>query len=481
MLRLLPLALLVPFAATAAQSRRAVVEIDHATGAARLIVRDGGRADTTALGKSPTVRLDRRTPVEVRVVNTNTAVYQLSQESARTPLPESESLRAFMGRAEPYLPELRGALRRGRGRGASAAQTAEEREAALTEAIGAASEALAHVEQSLVTIDDALYGRGGLQELTTTSLLALEQMRRGAAPEQASAPLRQAVGLGAACGAQDPVRLANAEKLLGGLTSLVQGAQALRATVDGAPFAGEARWRPVADSARTITQRAQGALSDFEPLVGGAYRIERLVGIVANACSSWSAGEFRGTHDAGRTVTVQVAPRPEAELARIADREAVTYTVAIQPQPLVRPMLSVAAIAAPGARFTKYGTRAVAGGSEVVESGRKDARFGVGATLGLTWPGLDQRAGRGFAVWLPEVAVGTGGGMHAFGVGPALSWGFLKVGAGAMWIRHAGLDGVRPGDVLGDGTTLPTSDVYGRPELYVTLSIIDLASPFDRK
>ena len=75
--------LLVPalVAAGAAQAgaQQAVVEFDHATDAARLIVTRGATADTTSLGTTPVVRLHRSVPVDVRVVNTNTALYGLSR------------------------------------------------------------------------------------------------------------------------------------------------------------------------------------------------------------------------------------------------------------------------------------------------------------------------------------------------------------------------------------------------------------------
>src|SRR5688572_3686480 len=107
MLRTLALVLSAALVPAAVQSQAAAVEFDHATGAARLIVAKGGGADTTILGRSPIVRLDRSVPVVIRVVNTNTAFYRISEESETAPLPELESFRAFMGRFTPYLPELR--------------------------------------------------------------------------------------------------------------------------------------------------------------------------------------------------------------------------------------------------------------------------------------------------------------------------------------------------------------------------------------
>jgi hypothetical protein len=64
-----------------AQQPRAVVEFDHLTGRARLITTRGEQSDTTDAGDSPTVRLNHDTRIEVRVVNTNTALYQYDSKS----------------------------------------------------------------------------------------------------------------------------------------------------------------------------------------------------------------------------------------------------------------------------------------------------------------------------------------------------------------------------------------------------------------
>lgn len=468
------LLLLVPAIAASAQAPTARVEIDHPTGNARLIVLRDGRADTSELGDRPVVRLAHSVPVEVRVVNTNTALYRFSRTVEGVPLPEAEAVQGFASRLTPYVPELRASMRnrglRGAGEQATEAAIAEAR-LALTLSLGAA-------ERSLLAIDEAVYGDRGLQPTLGRTLLALEQMRRGTSPEQASAPLRQALNLGPACGRQEQVRLQTAGAMLTALASLSTATDELRDATYGVSFA-DTRWQALRDSAQILDRRAQAALADFEPLVANAYRVERLVGIVANACSHWSAGTVSGSRTSGKSVTIRAEPRTEPEVARIAEHAPAQFTVVVQPQSIVRPAVAIAAIAAPGARFPTYGTRDVAGGVEVFESGRKDRRFGLGGTLGFTWPGLDRRDGSGVAVWLPELLVAAGD-LTGAGVGTAVSLGFVKVGAGAMWMRHEALVGARPGDVLADPSQVQVVDGYGKPQFYLSLSVFDWAPFADR-
>lgn len=462
--------------AALAQAPAARVEIDHATGSTRLIVQRGAGADTSDLGDEPTVRLSRSVPVEIRVVNTNTALYRFSRSSQSVTLPETESLQGFASRLTPYVPELRAALSRTRGiRGSDEATATEETIAAARLALAGA---LGRAERSLLAIDEAVYGERGLQPMLTATFLSLEQMRRGVPPEQASQPVRQIANTGEACGPQDPVRLPTAETLLTALSTLGTATEQLRDATYGVSYA-DARWMALRDSAQTIDRRAQAALGDFEPLLSNAYRVERLVGIVANACSEWSAGTARGTRTRGKSVTIRVEPRAEPELARLAERPAKEYTVLVQPQPFVRPAVALAAIAAPGGRFPTYATRDVAGGVEIYESGRTDKRFGLGGTLGFTWPGLDRRDGSGIAVWLPEILVAAGE-LTGAGIGSAVSFGFMKVGAGAMWMRHESLQGARPGDVVEDPSRMQVVDGYGKPRFYIALSVFDWAPFADR-
>jgi hypothetical protein len=278
------------------------------------------------------------------------------------------------------------------------------------------------------------------------------------------------------CGDEKPARLPTAQRLLIGLSNLVDANKEADEALAAGPFPSDATWRALHDSTSALQRRSQVALADFDPLVANAYRVERLAGIVAHACSTWSADEVTGSLTEGRVVTIAVDARDEPETSRLADRNPATYKVQVIPKALIRPSIAFAAVAAPGAKFPTYATQPVTGGVQIYESGRKDMRFSVGGTFALTWAGLDRRETRGMALWLPELAVTTGS-EHAFGIGSALSWNMLKVGAGAMWIRHPVLLGAKAGDVVADASKMKLNDGYGGRQLYLSLSIFDWTPP----
>jgi hypothetical protein len=129
---------------------------------------------------------------------------------------------------------------------------------------------------------------------------------------------------------------------------------------------------------------------------------------------------------------------------------------------------------APDARFPTYGTRsAAAGGTEIYSPTVRDARFGWGVTLGFTLRGLNWREQRGVAIWLPELTVGESADSKAFAAGSAISFGPVKLGAGAMWVRHTELVDQAVGDKIPNAGFLQTAESYGRPKLYTSLSIFE--------
>ena len=455
-------------AASSLHAQGVTIEIDHATGRARAI---GAGGDITVLGERPQLRVAPGTPIRVRVVNTNTAIYRFRKEVESSATSESEAMRGFLkGRLMPYATDLQGAMQSAiRSRGEASNEMLESSMSQLRQR-------MTPVRASLTRLDDAVFKADGVQDVLTASVLALEEMRRGKSPEDAAARVRSIAGVPAACQPEKPLRLPSTEALLSALSDLSLSAQDLHSTLSGPPFSDDSRWRALHDSAQATQRVAQAALADFDALVESAYRGERLATIVAHACSHWTAPIEPLTRSTARMVTIRVEPRNEVETARLADRGSDTYEIELQPRSIIRPALGVGAVGVPSAKFANHGVRPVTGGYEVFESGSTDSRFGWAASLGLTWPAFDRRDSHGTAVWLPEIVV-AGGGTRGAGVGAAASWNFLKLGAGAMWIHHTRLVGAAPGTFVFDESELRTVEGYGRPRLYVSLSIFDWA-PF---
>jgi len=457
-----------------AAQKTAVVEFDHTAGTARLIVRNGSRADTTPLSASPTVRLSRSVPVHIVVVNTNTALYRYARQTEKVTLPEVESVRSFMARMRPYLPELRRAAISALGtRGPADEGTTAAALAATRELL---TRNLRSGEQSLLKLDDVMHGSNGLRENETSVLFALEQMRRGVPPEQASERLRTALALGGPCQSPDSLPEPMTDRLFSAVGDLLDAGANLQLALGGLQFGGDPTWVQLRDSAQLMSNRVQNAMSDIDGLTSSVYYMDRLIRIVAAGCSHWSAGTAAGTMTTGQTVTLSIEARSEPEIARVADPEVRTFTVAVEPRMLFHPGLGLNVVAIPRGRFPTYATRPTTGGVELYQAGERDARYAYGASLGFTWGALDRSETSGRAVWLPEILVSFGA-VRGFGVGAGFSWSFLKLSGGAMWVQHEQLAGARPGDVLPDETYFRSRQSFGRPKLYISLSLLDTA-PF---
>lgn len=462
----------VALPAAAQQQRRGVVEINHVSGEARFILTVGDRVDTSNVGRNPTVRVPRGTQVVVRVVGTNTALYRFSTEQENIPIPDLESVKSLVIRSAPYMPELRTVAAAIDGRGGNAEDVAAAVAALAETDRRLMADATTRLRSAIGSVDRAVQGRRGIQRLQSSTLFALEQMRLGTPPEEAVTDLRGLLAQPVTCGDDAPVRLPTAQSLLAGVFDVARVHAELADAVAGPGYFEQLGWKAAYDSAQVVSSRAALVLDDYESLVTTAYRLERLTGIVAGACGARTLDSLRLQAGSGRTMTIAVTPRSETELARVAELGATTWTVTVQPRVLFSPSLSIGGLAAPQGRLPVYGTSSAGGTTTVVETGRSDARFTAAGMLGVTWGPLDRRQKNGVAVWLPELVVGAGS-TPTFGVGAGVSYGFMRLGVGGAWMRHAALDGMQVGDVLADPSALRVSDSYGRPRMYVTLSVFD--------
>lgn len=457
----------------AAQERQGRVEIDHKSGVARFIYTVNGRSDTSVVGRNPTIRVPRGVPVEIRVVGSNTALYSFESAQAAVPLPEVEAVTSLILRSAPYMPELTKVAAALGGRGGEADAEAAEAMAAMAESDRRdLSEAASAIRLAAARVDAAVQGRAGLQQLQTATLYALERMRFGMAPEEATVELRGMLPSPVACGSDAPVSLPNARNVMAGVFETARAQAALGEAMAGPAFSDIKSWQATYDSALVEKARAADVLGDYETLVTSAYRIERLVGVVSGACSSMAIDTIAARGGSARQLTITAVPRSERELARVATLSKVEWTVTVQPRVLITPALSIGGLAAPTARFPRWGTATAGTSTVVARTGTSDARFSAAGVLGFTYGVLDQRHVNGTALWLPEIIIGAGS-TPTFGVGIGASRTFLRLGVGAAWMRNRQLVGLSEGSVLADPSELSTTDTYGKPRMYVSLSIFD--------
>jgi len=474
------LLVLLPFARGGGQL---VLNYNHASKTALLSNDTSGQAGRV-VRSGETVYVPAGSSIQVRVRNTNTALYRVSTDTTSVPATDMDPLRNFLGRLGPYVPELAIFVRPpGRSRGESDNEPTRMLPPALPD--GAPEEAKSawraglRAERGLVRVDSLVRGGGGLHQTATLVLGTFEEMRQSGQPEAAAKRLRDSLALPTLnCERPSAIRLRMTSELIAALEEMVRAQYALEheSGIAAPSLASNPQLVPLRDSLVLLRKRALTAVGDYDQIIAAAYRVERLASTAANACSSWMSDAGTVTGGRGRSITVKVEPRTDPEIARVADRGAVAYSAKVLPKPRLTPALGLAFLVAPDARFPTFGTRtpATGGGTEIFESGAKDARFTWGVTLGLTWLGLDQRERSGVALWLPELIVSPAGDTRAFGLGTAASWKAIKLGVGALWVRHPELVDQNVGDKIPNKDFLATRDTYSPPKFYFSLSVFDV-------
>jgi hypothetical protein len=462
------------------------VELDHAAGVVRVVrVRSGGRTDTLVVGSGATVAVRPGHPIELRVVGTNTALYDYGTETETERRSLLDPLRTFLAPIEPYLPSLLGAVlahaKEMNGGVVTALPTRVD--LSMPFEVQQTVTMASRVERDLVTIDEAVHGPQGLHRAMALSLATLERMRAGGPVELLATALRDSLGLAVdRCGARKGVvGWPVAGRLLDAATDLIPANRELEQSLLQSKAAlGEERYADLRVTIERIGGSATEAAGDYRDLTDAAYETEAFAIHVASACTTWRGARIELGSNERRLVTFTVTTQSAVELSRVASLGSASARVTLVPDRLLQPSLGAAVLYAPGARYPRYGTRPVTGGEEIFRRGTEDDRFDWALTLGLAWRGLGANPlGRPKrALWLPEVMVNPTGHLRAFGVGVGASWSFVKVGTGVLWSRHTLLEGQQTGDVLPDKESLRTGDSYRSPRVYFNLSVVGVL-PFD--
>jgi hypothetical protein len=208
-------------------------------------------------------------------------------------------------------------------------------------------------------------------------------------------------------------------------------------------------------------------------LLASAYRVEQLATKVATACDTVTLRGPALKRGQREVVTIRLDPQPESDLARAAVGGARTFSVTLQPSaPRVTPAVGVSMLVAPQARFPTYGARtANGGGTEVFAQAPKDARFLWGFSFGTMWRVLSRLDEHPVSLWLPEITISQSNDPKALGLGTALSVGYVKLGGGALWLRHQELVGQQVGQTIPNKDFLQTRDTYRGAKLYLSLTV----------
>jgi hypothetical protein len=185
----------------------------------------------------------------------------------------------------------------------------------------------------------------------------------------------------------------------------------------------------------------------------------------------------------GRTVKISIVKESDPDLSEGATLRDTTLTISLlSPPAIVRFSAGLALMDTPAAHYPVYATRVPATGGpqlEIYQSSVTDQRITWGLVAGATWRWCDGLGHLPLSLWLPELTVGdpTSSTQHELGIGGAISFGFFKLGAGSMWVRHTKLDTLGVGAKIPNAGFLLQRDTYGHGNLFVSISLVGIA-PF---
>jgi hypothetical protein len=172
----------------------------------------------------------------------------------------------------------------------------------------------------------------------------------------------------------------------------------------------------------------------------------------------------------------------QSEVAKRADFPAlsdVEYDIRVQSEPGFRASLGIGLAGWFGPTFNDYAAFQVSQTSYVIGRKAPDlSRFRYVATLSILFNWLDWTSKHNSALWFPEITIGPANDLEGLGVGAAYAIGKVKIGLGALWVKHIELDGQTENQTIPSASALRTRKTYGRfwndPKLYLSISVFDI-------
>jgi hypothetical protein len=193
------------------------------------------------------------------------------------------------------------------------------------------------------------------------------------------------------------------------------------------------------------TAAERKALKDSAGVLEAARRVEALAKAVLSARPEYRFPPFDLAWNESRSLKLRAAPTRDSTLSDFATLPARDADVKLAPLWPLDVGLGASLLFSPDSTWQG-------------PSGIQDGRFTWGLTLSLAPRALTPASLRanGWALWLPELTLNPSTSDRALGLGAAVGWKALKLGAGALWTRHE--------TPAGDQT-------YGSPKPYVSLSV----------
>jgi hypothetical protein len=234
-------------------------------------------------------------------------------------------------------------------------------------------------------------------------------------------------------------------------------------------------WYEALGSAK-VTKEVNDLREQSKALLTKATQLERALIRLSTIGATAEVNLYaRSTWKAGVSATLTIASSEAMAFAGL-DTTLARYGVTVLPDPIVRPISALAVVYWSGADFERYSTERTTGGYLIRAAKDDISHWSQGLSFGLAWRFLDFRdvKDKGLALSVPELIVNPFDSFRGIGVGAGASYAFLKLSAGALWIRNTVMDGHSTGDVLSDPALLRTMPAY-TPRFYLSLGVFGLS------
>jgi hypothetical protein len=411
-------------------ARAGTIEAAYVTGAGRTEQLSAQKLSPFG-GKTLTVRTSN--PVKLRIVGFNTALFGAGVSTRTGRNPELDGFQDLLSDIAPYAKDW-GSLFRINAPGATARVAELNRADTLMEQLRALVTGCSSVELTCYDVVSRSYAADPLDD---------DKVSR----------LRNMIDASLSANGFSSVRL-------------VEAFLPVYRSLDSCRLHGAIR----EDQEKEVT----AVLKDIPKVLARAAKLEAVAGplsVLSNLAEiivDQRAGWTKMVH-----ATLSVTPTSVMSFAGLKVPDA-TYEFDVLPDMPVRPLLGIVVLHWSGADFVTYSTVREQGGARVVGSPADISRWTQGLSFGLAWDALDWRdiGGKGFAIALPDFVVNPFDKFAALGAGVGVSWSFLRLSVGCLWIRNTRLDGY-PGQLLTDSSELRTHAVY-LPRMFIGLSLVNL-------
>jgi hypothetical protein len=229
---------------------------------------------------------------------------------------------------------------------------------------------------------------------------------------------------------------------------------------------------------KLITE-ASRALDEKGANLTAASEIEKIARATALAIREKKLATTKPDFENDQVVHVTISQSDVSVWASFPEQTDVQYNFTIQSDPGFRATLGLGLAGWFGSGFSDFAAiQTGASQYQIMRKAPDASRFRYVATLGILFRKIDGIIQNNTALWFPEITIGPANDLEGLGIGAAYAFGKVKIGLGALWIKHVELDGQLENQFIPSASALRTRKTYGRfwsdPRIYLSIAVFDI-------